>query len=72
MSTRRIKVTAPIVQLDGPWETIHVMIGGRKWRLVGDGDDKDARGFACAIHMAKSVTLEIEEHPRFTAPEDKT
>lgn len=69
---RRIKVTAPVVRRDGPTEEVGLLIGGRVFRLVGDGDDRAVRSLAAALHMAKSVTLVIDQHEAFPAPEDKS
>jgi hypothetical protein len=70
MSTRRIKVKVPVISLRGDDQIVDLVIGGRLFHLKS-ADTDNARALAVALQAATSVTLELDENPRFPAPKEE-
>lgn len=65
---KTLRIVAPQVETAGDEERVTLEIGGYEFFLVGP-NSKEVRGLAIALHMAKAMTLVVEEHDKAKIPE---
>jgi hypothetical protein len=67
-TTRRLAVKTPVISVGD--EVLNLIIGGRPCTLT-TADTEAFRRLAVALQASPGVVLEIEENPKWTAPEDQ-